>query len=127
MLVARSFIVFIGLFCVMEGLPAGLLYQRLIRNSLYGKDVIEIFYNGVEPPRCEDTTCKPMDDAELTEYLRKSVMEGSIFTKRVPVIRRYPLSDQEKPQPINSQEQPTTTENLFISQEEEEEDDDNNY
>lgn len=134
----------------MEGLPAGLLYQRMVRNGSHGKEVIEIFYNGVEPPRCNKSVCKPMDDAELTEYLRKSVMEGRSSPNKVPIIREYAITVRttiRTPEPTyevrhepptfpedlpTSQEEPTTTENLFISQEEEdeeeeEEEDDNIY
>lgn len=115
----------------------------MVRNGRHGAEVIEIFYNGIEPPKCEKKICKPMDDEELNEYLKKSVLSGSSQTKRVPYVSTYviPSSNRRYQEPAEAlsttkgttrkkEEEPTTTENLFISQEEEEEDeeeDDNTY
>lgn len=135
MLAGRSFIIFIGVFCVMEGFPVGLLYQRFTRNGKHGREVVEIFYNGVEPPICDKAVCEPItDDAELTEYLRKSVIAGNRGPPQVLVHRDYTysqyttvktISDRtptfHEEQPRTEEEPTTTEESLFISQEEEEE------
>ncbi|KAL5276288.1 hypothetical protein ACFFRR_001867 [Megaselia abdita] len=130
MLPGTSFIIFIGLFCALEGLPAGLLYQRMFKYGRHGKEVVEIFYNGIEPPKCNKAVCNPMDDSELTEYLRKSLMSMR-GPSRVPIVNTYPYPEEGRTEEQEDPEDPTTTENLFISQEEGEEEewkeDDNSY
>lgn len=136
MFAGSCFIIFIGLFCVLEAVPSGLLYQRMIRNGRHGKEVIEIFYNGIEPPKCDKSVCKPMDDEELTEYLKKSVLAGIKGPQSVPFISKYNLSiittahrlntEKESTNRATNKEYQTTTESLFISQEEGEEEEEGN-
>lgn len=132
MLSGRSLIIFIGLFYVMESIPSGLIYQRLVKNGKRGREVVEIFYSGVEPPRCNNGVCKPMiDDAELTEYLKKSVTAaGFRVANTTTLLESTPITTKRI---IAIDEQLTTTETIFKSQEEhddeeeEEWDDDNIY
>uniref|UniRef100_T1GQT3 Uncharacterized protein n=1 Tax=Megaselia scalaris TaxID=36166 RepID=T1GQT3_MEGSC len=111
MFAVKSFLVLVGVFCLSEALSSNLLYERFFKNTDQGKMFYEIYYNGIKPPICNNTVCPIMDDAELTEYLKKSVLEGSAVSE-APVIvsQEIPTTTAE---PVS-----TTTESLFTSNEE---------